>query len=288
MTRSKKTTAPDASTKITQEVDSTKSLSKALAQNEVARELVQGAADELSSVNKVLTQEFAERDAPLAVGDALDKSVDIEAKVHNASDKLSAVNRALKGEVRDRVMLDHQFAAITERAAAARYDALHDPLTGLPNRLLFNDRLEHGLAQAERHGWNLAVMFVDLDKFKEINDSLGHDVGDAVLRTIAARMKEHTRADDTICRHGGDEFLYLLMETRGQQDVRLVAEKLIHAVEMPCDIGVSDNHISPCVSASIGIAQFPKDGTTADLLIRSADVAMYRAKQSKSGYAFAS
>jgi diguanylate cyclase (GGDEF)-like protein len=161
---------------------------------------------------------------------------------------------------------------------------LHDALTGLPNRVLFNDRLEHGMAQAKRHGWTLAVMFLDLDKFKTINDSYGHDAGDAVLLTIAKRLKETTRTDDTISRHGGDEFLYLLMEINDDQDAAVVAKKIIQAVQVPCDVNVGQL----TVNSSIGISIFPRDGNTAEALIASADAAMYRAKQSQSGYAFAS
>jgi diguanylate cyclase (GGDEF)-like protein len=160
-------------------------------------------------------------------------------------------------------------------------------LTGLPNRVLFNDRLEHGLEQAKRHGRTLAVMFLDLNDFKNINDSYGHDVGDGVLQTVAGRLKENTRGDDTVSRHGGDEFLYLLMEIQGEQDVTLIAQKIIKAIQAPCSVRVGDINISATVNASIGISIYPKDGTTADTLIKCADKAMYRAKQNRAGYLFA-
>ena len=127
-------------------------------------------------------------------------------------------------------------------------------------------------------------MFLDLDKFKTINDAHGHDIGDTVLLTTAKRLKQATRKDDTISRHGGDEFLYLLMEVKEDQDAVIVAEKILKAVQLPFDTRVGEL----TVSASIGIAIFPKNGTKAETLITSADVAMYRAKQRKSGYAFAS
>ena len=253
--------------------------------------LEQGMTDavaELSSVNSVLREELAEKELPPAVKNAIDKNERVEDKVQEVSAKLSVVNRALKGEVRDRVMVEHQIAAITEQEEAARHAALHDPLTGLPNRLLFHDRLEHGLSQAQRHGWNLAVMFVDLDDFKEINDTHGHDVGDRVLQTIAERLIKIGRADDTISRHGGDEFIYLLMETRDVQDTKLIAKKIIKAIQLPCELNVGENTINPCVNASIGISMYPKDGTTADALVKSADAAMYPAKQGKFAFAFAS
>jgi diguanylate cyclase (GGDEF)-like protein len=171
---------------------------------------------------------------------------------------------------------------------ADRNAALHDVLTGLPNRALFIDRLEHGIAQAKRHGWTLAVMFVDLDDFKTINDTHGHEVGDGVLRTIATRLKDGTRSDDTVSRLGGDEFLYLLMEIRNKQDASSIAQKIIAAIHAPCEIGLHDRTVRLTVEASIGIAVFPSGGQTVEALIKSADTALYRAKRSRSGYSFAS
>lgn len=184
-------------------------------------------------------------------------------------------------------MVDHQLAAAIEQKDAARHAALHDPLTGLPNRALFNDRLEHGLAQARRHGWTLAVMFIDLDKFKAINDTHGHEAGDRVLQTIAGRLKANTRGGDTVCRHGGDEFLSLLMETRDEQAIASIAQKIANAIQAPLDVSAGGLVVNVSVGASIGIAVFPKHGDTADTLINNADKAMYRAKQDKSGIAFA-
>jgi diguanylate cyclase (GGDEF)-like protein len=260
-----------------------KSLTKVLGQSEHVKDLVEECADALSSVNMLLKQELMDSNQAPVLEKALEKSEAIENKVQEASEELSIVNLALEYEVKERQILEHELAAAIKQEEAARHAAFHDPLTGLPNRVLFNDRLEHGLAQAKRHDWTLAVMFVDLDDFKNINDSYGHDVGDDVLQTIAGRLKENTRGDDTVSRHGGDEFLYLLMEIRNEQDITLVAEKIIKTIQSPCDISVRDLIIKP----SIGISIFPKDGITADTLIKSADQAMYRAKRDKSGYAFA-
>src|SRR6202044_2544115 len=124
--------------------------------------------------------------------------------------------------IRDRTLVDHQLAAAVEQVEGSRNAALHDSLTGLPNRVLFNDRLEHGIAQAKRHRWILAVMFVDLDNFKSINDTYGHQAGDAVLQTVAVRLKHNTRNDDTVSRYGGDEFLYLLTHMREQKDIEMI------------------------------------------------------------------
>lgn len=264
-----------------------KSLTEVLEKSEHVEDLVEECAEELSSVNVVLKQELADRDPLPGAENALKKSEIVENKVHEASEELAVVNRALEVEVRGRNMLDHQLAAAVEQEEAARHAAFHDVLTGLPNRALFNDRLEHGFAQAERQGWTLAVMFVDLDGFKIINDSYGHDAGDGVLRAIARRLEEIARDEDTVSRHGGDEFLYLLTGIRDEQSIARIAEKIIEAIQAPCNVSVGDIHISPRIKASIGISLFPKDGTTADMLVRAADKAMYRAKQNKSGYAFA-
>ncbi|MEP7157644.1 MAG: GGDEF domain-containing protein [Betaproteobacteria bacterium] len=265
-----------------------KSLSLLVERNELACDLAVTAADELGAVNTVLKRELPPGASTSAVNGAIHKNKDVEEKVQELSGRLSGVNRALREEVRDRVMLDHRFAAVAEQEEASRQAALHDPLTGLANRLLFQDRLEHGMAHALRHGWSLAVMFIDLDAFKEINDKHGHDAGDRVLETVAARLIKNTRADDTISRYGGDEFLYLLMEAHDRQSVREVAEKLISAIRAPCQLGVEGCTLSPCVSASIGIALYPADGGTVDSLIRGADAAMYRAKLGRTGFAFAS
>jgi diguanylate cyclase (GGDEF)-like protein len=128
---------------------------------------------------------------------------------------------------------------------------------------------------------------VDLDKFKSINDTYGHDAGDIVLQTTARRLKENTRGDDTVSRHGGDEFLYLLTEIHDEKDIAMIAEKIIKTIQMPCNVNVRDLKISPSIGACIGISIFPKNGTTAYTLVKCADEAMYRAKQNKTGYSFA-
>lgn len=260
-----------------------KPLNQVLKENEHVKDMLEESADELGSVNRVLNEEFANQDRPPEMENALDKSAAVEVKVHEASDKLSVVNKALEDEVSERHLLEHQLATNREQQEEALHAALHDSLTGLPTRVLFNDRLEHGLVQATRHGWTLAVMFMDLDNFKTINDSYGHDVGDAVLRIVAERLKENTRGDDTVSRHGGDEFLYLLTDMKSEQDATIIAEKIIKAIQVPCKVSVGELIINP----SIGISIFPKDGTTAEALTKSADTAMYQAKRSKSGYVFA-
>jgi diguanylate cyclase (GGDEF)-like protein len=159
---------------------------------------------------------------------------------------------------------------------------LHDSMTGLPNRDLFGDRLTHAIALARRHAWTLAVMFLDLDRFKCINDTHGHAVGDGVLKEVAKRLLEHARDEDTVCRNGGDEFLYLVMNPQGNENIERMADVLLKYIAQPIDMG----DLQPVIKASIGIAIYPDNGATGEQLIRNADTAMYRAKTSKIGCVF--
>ena len=154
------------------------------------------------------------------------------------------------------------------------YQAQHDTLTGLPNRALFEDRLHRALAQARRQGWLAAVLFVDLDRFKQINDTLGHSVGDALLQQVARRLEGCIRRTDTLARMGGDEFTVLLTELHDQQYVLTVAQKLLDALQAPFQV----DSYELFVTASIGISVYPRDGKDAATLQRNADSAMYRAK----------
>lgn len=263
------------------------SLTQVLDQSERVKKIVEECADDLSSVNIGLKLELKDGDVSPGVENALEKSKAVESKVQDASEALSLVNTSLKEQVDERDVLDNHLAAVTKLGDEARRASLHDPLTDLPNRALFNDRLEHGLAMANRNGQNFAVIFLDLNDFKLINDTYGHDAGDLVLQMIAGRLKETTRDEDTICRYGGDEFLYILENIGTEHDISIVAEKIIKAVQVPCDIQVRDKRIKPCVNCSIGISIFPKDGKTSDVLLDVADKAMYRAKHNKLGYSFA-
>jgi diguanylate cyclase len=164
----------------------------------------------------------------------------------------------------------------------AQLRALHDSLTGLPNRELFDDRLAHAIALAGRHDWTLAVMFLDLDQFKSINDAHGHGTGDRVLKAIAERLLQYVRDEDTVCRNGGDEFLYLLMNPRGRDNIAQVADSVWRSIAQPVAVGGVEFVIKP----SIGIAIFPEHGSSGEQLISSADAAMYRAKRRSRGVAF--
>jgi diguanylate cyclase (GGDEF)-like protein len=263
------------------------SLTQVLGQSEHIHELVRQSAKELSSVNAGAEHALANRHSLPGVEVAFAKNDAVTRKLREASERLTRVHQALKIEIRDRTMVDYQLAAAVEQEESSRNSALHDNLTGLPNRVLFKDRLEHAIAQAKRHRWVLAVMFLDLDKFKSINDTYGHQAGDAVLRTTATRLKDNTRDDNTVSRYGGDEFLCLLTQLHEQADVAVIAVKILKAIQAPCNIGVRDILVNPCIEASIGISIYPINGVTASALVKSADEAMYEAKQNKSGYAFA-
>lgn len=151
--------------------------------------------------------------------------------------------------------------------------AQHDYLTGLPNRMLFNDRLTQAVAYAKRRKTGLSVLFCDLDNFKHINDSLGHFVGDKLLQSVSQRLTQQVRASDTVCRHGGDEFVILLLDDHSE-NAALTAEKILHALSQPYFIGTHELY----VTTSIGISLYPEDGHDAESLIRSADTALYQAK----------
>lgn len=155
------------------------------------------------------------------------------------------------------------------------YHGLHDGLTRLPNRVLFNDRLESALAEAQRASERVAVLFVDLDRFKKVNDSLGHSVGDQVLVGVANRLRAAVRASDTVARYAGDEFTLLLRHVVSRDDVYRISEKLIHSLELP--LRLADGGELQ-MTASVGITFFPEDGQTAEELVRRADAAMYTAK----------
>ena len=175
-------------------------------------------------------------------------------------------------------LLEGTIIDITDRKTAQEqieYQAYHDVLTGLPNRLLFRDRIGVALAHSRRVARAAAVMFLDLDQFKLVNDTLGHTVGDGLLQAIAQRLVECVRGEDTVARMGGDEFTILLTELTDRRAASLVAQKVLDAVRRPIEV---DGH-ELFVTTSIGIAIFPEDGTDAETLLKNADRAMYRAKE---------
>jgi diguanylate cyclase (GGDEF)-like protein/PAS domain S-box-containing protein len=187
---------------------------------------------------------------------------------------VSAVKN-LRGEVEHYVAIFSDITERKEREEMITFQAFHDALTGLPNRLLFKDRLEQALVQARRYKDRTpAIMFLDLDKFKQVNDTLGHDVGDLLLKEVANRLKRCVRSVDTVARFGGDEFTVLLPEITSEVDADAVAAKILAVMLEPIRLGPEDR----VVSTSIGISMYPKDGRDADALMKSADAAMYHVK----------
>lgn len=182
--------------------------------------------------------------------------------------------REPNGKISGAVIVFHDVTAALSLAINMSYLAHHDALTQLPNRVLLNDRIEHAISLAERRGSSLAVLFLDLDKFKNINDSLGHTVGDSLLQSVAQRLSACVRHSDTVSRSGGDEFVLLLTECRSTQDAALTAHKLLVSVADSYQIGQHNLQIT----SSIGISVYPDDALTAQALIKNADTAMYRAK----------
>jgi diguanylate cyclase (GGDEF)-like protein len=168
-----------------------------------------------------------------------------------------------------------------EKLKAASHTAKHDALTELPNRMLLRDRFEQAIVHARRNGTLLALLFLDVDNFKEINDTLGHTVGDEVLRRAARSLVSTVRAGDTVSRHGGDEFLILLAGVSKASDAGIVARKVAAGLYLAAP------SIDPRLTASIGISIYPRDGDDVDTLIQRADAAMYLAKkQGPGGFAF--
>jgi diguanylate cyclase (GGDEF)-like protein/PAS domain S-box-containing protein len=179
------------------------------------------------------------------------------------------------GRICGAVVVFHDISATQAMSLKMAHLAQHDFLTGLPNRVLLNDRIAQAIAMARRRGAHLAALFLDLDNFKNINDSLGHAVGDKLLQSVARRLAGCVRESDTVSRQGGDEFVILLAEDKRAEDAALAAEKILAAMASPHALGDLELH----VSTSIGVSVYPADGQDADTLIKNADTAMYHAKE---------
>ena len=173
------------------------------------------------------------------------------------------------------VIVFRDVSATRAMALQMAHSAQHDFLTGLPNRMLLNDRVSQAIALASRHMKQVAVLFLDLDGFKYINDSLGHSIGDKLLQSIAKRLVHCVRDSDTVSRQGGDEFVVLLSEAEQSEDAAIIARRMLQAVAEPHSIDQRDLH----VTTSIGVSVYPDDGLDAEALIKNADTAMYQAKE---------
>ena len=176
--------------------------------------------------------------------------------------------------IRRNILLEQQLNQITNREAQARRLAYHDALTGLPNRTLLEDRFSQAISLARRQRKLVAMLLIDLDGFKSINDNLGHGTGDKLLRTVAARLAGSVRGADTVCRYGGDEFVVMLPEVEGPAMAAAAADKIREALGEPEFVEGYEIRMT----ASIGTALYPVDGKSYEQLIKHADDAMYRAK----------
>jgi diguanylate cyclase (GGDEF)-like protein/PAS domain S-box-containing protein len=187
------------------------------------------------------------------------------------------------GQVIGAVIVFRDVSATRSLSLKLAHLAQHDSLTDLPNRALFNDRLTQAITLARRHHTSLAVLYLDLDRFKQINDSLGHAIGDRLLQSVAMRFSSCIRASDTVSRQGGDEFVILLSEVAHAQDAAVCADKVIHSLKMPFLLDEHELH----VTASVGIVIYPEDGTEVAALLQNADSAMYEAKgRGRNNYQF--
>jgi len=234
------------------------------------------------------------------VGDRATSSIEIRLLVNQSSDRVECLdNYELVVELNAIGMYEENGSSkktfigtmgcardITERKrseAHISHQAYHDLLTQLPNRILFDDRMNQAFAHASRYGQKFAMLFMDLDRFKLINDTLGHVMGDLVLQRVSERILGCLRAEDTLARFGGDEFCLLLPDIPSKESVASVAEKILKAVRQPFSI---NNH-ELYLSTSLGIAIYPDTGTSGEALLRSADIAMYHVKgNGKDGYCF--
>lgn len=227
-------------------------------------------------IERVLSGEAVEFDVEATAADAV---------VRHTRANYTPCRDPLSGRVSGYVSVVRDITAEKEAEDRIRWLAYHDPLTRLPNRALFHDRLEQALAQSARGCEPLAILYIDLDGFKPINDTFGHDHGDDLLRQVADRLRETVRTADTVSRQGGDEFVILLPFLTTPHEATIVARRIHGALTATFTLGAKDSAVSsqPSLSACIGISLFPEDGTTSEELLRNADRAMYLAKRDGPG-----
>ena len=210
-------------------------------------------------------------------GDAIEKTLELKA-LRKSGEEFSMELSLSAVQLKDGWHAVGIIRDISERKQAEetiRRMAYHDPLTGLPNRKLFSDRLAIALAQAMRNQNDVAVIMLDLDNFKDVNDTLGHDTGDVLLKAVTKRLSEALRKSDTVARFGGDEFALIFPDLKEEDDASRVAKKIVERFRKPFFI----NAHQLIVTTSIGIAVYPRDGTDEVALLKNADIAMYQAKQ---------
>ena len=248
------------------------------------------ASHRIDSFNPAAERIFGHAEADVIGQDIrmlLDNLNDGETVAHRIGGHAFAVELSvseMREEGRDEHLLIYSVRDITSRKeaqAALEHQALHDSLTDLPNRVLLHDRLKQAIRAAQRDNASVALLVMDLDRFKEVNDTFGHHIGDLLLQQLGDRLGTVLRASDTIARLGGDEFAVLL-PTASDEDAKIIADRLLQQLEQP--FALSGMQLE--IDASIGIALSPEHGTDADTLLRRADVAMYVAKTTNAGHAF--
>ncbi|RLJ17809.1 hypothetical protein DJ031_13200 [bacterium endosymbiont of Escarpia laminata] len=221
----------------------------------------------ISELNREITDRKSAQQALKEHGEQLEKQVDVR------TNQLVVINRSLENEISERRRAEDNL----------KHLAHHDALTNLPNRLLLDARLEHAIERARRNETQVAVLFLDLDNFKNINDSLGHAAGDELLRMVGERLRTSIRKDDTVSRLGGDEFVIVMEQVENQNVIEHLAQKLMSTLEEKFEI----QNQALFIGTSIGISLFPQDGDSAEKLVANADAAMYRAKeQGRRNYQF--
>ncbi|MEN3291549.1 MAG: hypothetical protein V7642_802 [Burkholderiales bacterium] len=264
---------------------------------------VEECADEISSITALLKEDISPQNTLRDAEQALAQSEQVRQKIEQCAEELHSLNAALSQEMRERRKSERALAGMQVRLIGAqidvlearseltrvkdekeraRYFAFHDALTGLANGNLFCDRLEHALAHAKRHRSMLAVICIDVDKFKNINEVHSHYVGDRVLQAVAQRLQASMRAADTVSRKEGDQFLLLMEDLADEGTAELLARKILHTISQGLD--VEGLHLT--VSASIGVAGYPHDGETAETLINNAESAVSDAKREVARFAF--
>jgi len=263
------------------------SLIRVLDQSEQIKLHVEQVAEDLATVNSDLKKEIGSGPVRSGVGDVLQKSELVEGMVEEAVEDLKSVNQALKAEVKERVVLEKELIDVKQQEKAARHAALYDPLTSLPNRGLFDDRLDQALAQAKLNSRTLAVLFIDLPERQEPGNKQDDVLSDKVLLSVVDKLENMRRDDDTLMRHGNREFLYLRTELTSEADATDVAKEIIQVLSSSVAVNGNVSARSADVRVSIGIAVYPQDGETAATLVSHADAARHRAKLVSKGHWFA-
>jgi diguanylate cyclase len=272
------------------------SLTLAVDQTHEVKEKLELCADNLGSSNDVAKQRKAVGASSLSADKTLANNERVQREVQECANDLYALTETLIdgiAEVKEQARIalaESQEALVNTEAALvtaregqklAHRGALRDFATGLPNRDLFDDRVTHAIALAKRHHWTLTVMLLKLDRFKSLDDMPSHAEADRASKEMGKRLLQHARAEDTVCRNGDDEFLYLLVNPQGGENVGRIAAGLLKSIAQPFDLGERPQR---GINASIGIASYPENGTTGEQLIINAEIAMRRAGNSRHGY----